>query len=113
MKSTNRSLKWLRYLSAGAILTATGAGGAGCLTRPVSKADPTTKVNFTSTVSQQQVDKVDLLFMIDNSASMGDKQAILADAVPNLLVGLLKPKCADPATGIAAAGAPTADPLGN
>ena len=51
--------------------------------------------------------------MIDNSASMGDKQAILADAVPNLLVGLLKPKCADPATGIAAAGAPTADPLGN
>jgi hypothetical protein len=90
----------------------TAATGA-CLTRPVQKGDPTTKVNFTSTVSQQQVDKVDLLFMIDNSASMGDKQAILADAVPNLLVGLLKPKCADPATGIAAAGAPTADPLGN
>ncbi len=109
MKS-NRFVKWL---TAGAMLTATGAGGAGCLTRPVQKADPTTKVNFTSTVSQQQVDKVDLLFMIDNSASMGDKQTILAEAVPNLLVGLLKPKCADPATGVAAAGAPTADPLGN
>ena len=51
--------------------------------------------------------------MIDNSASMGDKQAILADAVPNLLVGLLKPKCADPATGIAAPGAKVADPKGN
>ena len=110
MKSTNRSVKWL---AGAALLSAMGVAGAGCLTRPVSKAAPTTKVNFTSTVSQQQVDKVDLLFMIDNSASMGDKQAILADAVPNLLVGLLKPKCADPTTGIAAAGAPTADPNGN
>jgi hypothetical protein len=103
----NRFVKWL---ATGAMLT---TATAACLSRPVGKQPPTTKVNFTSTVSQQQVDKVDLLFMIDNSASMGDKQAILADAVPNLLVGLLKPKCADPATGVAAAGAPTADPLGN
>jgi hypothetical protein len=29
--------------------------------------------------------KVDLLFMIDNSASMGDKQALLAAAVPDML----------------------------
>ena len=40
--------------------------------------------------------KVDLLFMIDNSASMGDKQAVLADAVPKLLIGLLQPKCVGP-----------------
>ena len=110
MKWTKRSGKWL---AVGALLTATGAGAAGCLARPVGKQPPTTKVNFTSTVSQQQVDKVDLLFMIDNSASMGDKQTILADAVPNLLVGLLKPKCADAATGIPAAGAQSADPTGN
>lgn len=43
--------------------------------------------------------KVDLLFMIDNSASMGDKQAVLADAVPKLLVGLLQPKCVGPKGG--------------
>jgi hypothetical protein len=41
------------------------------------------------------VDKVDLLFMIDNSASMADKQAILADAVPQLLDGLVNPGCVD------------------
>jgi hypothetical protein len=29
--------------------------------------------------------KVDLLFMIDNSASMGDKQSLLAEAVPDML----------------------------
>jgi hypothetical protein len=107
-KWTKRSGKWL---AGAALLTATGAAGAGCLTRPVGTQPPTTKVNFTSTVSQQQVDKVDLLFMIDNSASMGDKQTILADAVPNLLVGLLQPKCVEPATGNPPAGSTaTADP---
>ncbi|MEA2752550.1 MAG: hypothetical protein QOI41_6693 [Myxococcales bacterium] len=109
-KWTRRSGKWL---AGAALLTAAGAAGTGCLSRPVGTQPPTTKVNFTSTVSQQSVDKVDLLFMIDNSASMGDKQTILADAVPNLLVGLLKPKCVDPATGVAGAGAPSADPKSN
>ena len=109
-KWTKRSGKWL---AAAALLAATGAAGTGCLSRPVGTQPPTTKVNFTSTVSQQSVDKIDLLFMIDNSASMGDKQKILADAVPNLLVGLLKPKCADKATGLAAENAPSADPKGN
>lgn len=82
-----------KWLVMGAALAAIGAGGAGCLTRPVGQQPPTTKVNFTNNVSQQQVDKIDLLLMIDNSASMGDKQAILADAVPQLVEGLLKPKC--------------------
>ncbi|MBX3187857.1 MAG: hypothetical protein KF819_12615 [Labilithrix sp.] len=109
MSWTNRLGKWLVVSAA---LTAIGAAGAGCLSRPVGTQPPTTKVNFTSTVSQQQVDKVDLLFAIDNSSSMGDKQRILADAVPNLLVGLLKPKCVDP-NGKAEPGGATADPNGN
>src|SRR3954466_3217592 len=96
MKWTNRLGKWLFV---GGVWTATavvlGAAGTGCLSRPVGKQPPTTKVNFTSTVSQQAVDKVDLLFAIDNSQSMGDKQAILADAVPALINGLLKPRCVD------------------
>ena len=75
-----------------------GLSMAACITRPVGSEAPTTKVNFTSTQSQQSVDKVDLLFAIDNSASMGDKQALLADAVPNLLQGLLFPRCIDPDT---------------
>src|SRR5262245_39104248 len=92
MKWTNRLGKWLLVGGAwttGALML--GAAGAGCLARPVGKQPPTTKTNFTSTVSQQAVDKVDLLFAIDNSASMGDKQEILADAVPDLINGLLKP----------------------
>jgi hypothetical protein len=38
-------------------------------------------------------DKVDLLFMIDNSVQMADKQAILKDAVPVLISRLTDPAC--------------------
>ena len=86
--------KLVKTLFVGAAWAAvTAALSTGCLDRPVGQQPPTTKVNFTSTVSQQAVDKVDLLFAIDNSASMGDKQDILKDAVPNLLVELIQPKC--------------------
>jgi len=92
MNWTKRLGKWL---AVSAVVGGTCVS-VGCLTRPVGKQPPTTKVNFTSTVTQQQVDKVDLLFMIDNSASMGDKQLILSDAVPNLLKSLYQPNCVDP-----------------
>jgi hypothetical protein len=46
-------------------------------------------------LDQRQVDKVDLLFMIDNSISMADKQRILADAVPVLVQRLVDPICVD------------------
>lgn len=105
----NRLGKWFVVSAA---LSATAMGGAGCLTRPVQRTDPSTKVNFTSTISQQQVDKVDLLFMIDNSSSMADKQAILADAVPNLIEGLLKPACVSSADGTPIASGQKADPNG-
>ncbi len=41
------------------------------------------------------VSKLDLLFMIDNSSSMGDKQALLAQAVPDMLQRLVNPNCVD------------------
>lgn len=69
--------------------------GVGCLSRPVSKQEPTTKVSFTTTVKQAAVDKIDLLIGIDNSRSMGDKQAILAEAVPDLITSLVTPNCVD------------------
>lgn len=109
MSFSKRLAKWLAVGSGFMALSATGAG---CLARPVGQQPPTTKVNFTSTVSQQAVDKVDLLFVIDNSASMGDKQTILAEAVPDLISGLLTPKCVDPNTGNAV-GTDVADPNGN
>jgi hypothetical protein len=46
--------------------------------------------------------KVDLLFMIDNSGSMGDKQELLREAIPDLIDRLLSPKCIDDAGNILA-----------
>jgi hypothetical protein len=43
----------------------------------------------------QLTDKVDLLFAIDNSPSMGDKQDLLAAAIPTLVGRLLDPNCVD------------------
>src|SRR5256885_13036719 len=67
----------------------------GCLTRPVISETPTTKSVIIDELSQTAIDKVDLLFAIDNSASMGDKQDLLADAVPVLVNRLLNPNCID------------------
>ncbi len=104
-----------RWLHVGCIWSACaltfGAAGAGCLARPVGKQPPTTKVNFTQTLQQQSVTKVDILFAIDNSQSMGDKQSILAKAVPDLIRGLVQPACID-GTGKKLAGK-FADPNGN
>jgi hypothetical protein len=52
--------------------------------------------------------KVDLLFMIDNSSSMGDKQNVLAGSVPQLFDLLVKPACVD---GSGAPVGANADPL--
>jgi hypothetical protein len=88
-------------LSAGSI--------AGCLRRDVSSEQPTTKISFDTVVPQPAIDKVDLLVMVDNSSSMADKQKILADAVPDLLKGLVQPKCVDKKTRVATGA--LADPL--
>jgi hypothetical protein len=41
------------------------------------------------------IDKIDLLFMIDNSASMADKQKLLRRAVPSLVSRFVTPLCVD------------------
>ncbi len=58
-------------------------------------------------------DKIDVLFDIDNSASMGDKQAYLQAAIPDLVGRLLNPNCVDAAgasAGPSAAGDCSAHP---
>ncbi len=49
-------------------------------------------------VATVPADKIDLLFVIDNSISMADKQEIFRDAVPLLVERLVTPACVD-ATG--------------
>ncbi|HEX4448515.1 MAG TPA: hypothetical protein VH044_17340, partial [Polyangiaceae bacterium] len=56
----------------------------------VGEAGPTTPPPIPT-----PVDKVDLLFDIDNSASMADKQQYLAQAIPDLIDRLVRPNCLD------------------
>jgi hypothetical protein len=76
-----------------------GVLGAGCLDRPVTAQAPTIKTNFTAAVNQNGIDKVDLLFDIDNSASMGDKQAYFQAAIPQMVARLVTPRCIDDNSG--------------
>src|SRR5581483_589558 len=75
--------------------TGLGVIGAGCLSRPVEHTDPNLKTNFTAVVENKSIDKVDILFDIDNSASMGDKQDYLKAAIPDLVNRLVNPNCVD------------------
>ncbi|HTA93365.1 MAG TPA: hypothetical protein VK745_27495 [Polyangiaceae bacterium] len=73
----------------------------GCLDRKVVTSEPQTSNIFVDQIVQTSVNKIDLLFMVDNSASMADKQDILRAAVPVLVGRLVSPICVD------ANGAPT------
>jgi len=88
-----------RLVRAGlASLAAAGVAVAlatGCLDRPVVPAQPKTSNVFVDQIVQTAVDKIDLLFMIDNSVSMEDKQEILKAAVPVLVTRLVQPICVD------------------
>jgi hypothetical protein len=71
--------------------------------------DAGTSVNSPfDTVSSKQLDKADILFVIDNTSSMADKQQILAESVPHLVRRLVNPDCVDE-TGLP--GATPADPF--
>jgi hypothetical protein len=65
--------------------------------------EPKTSNVFVDQIVQTAVDKIDLLFMVDNSSSMADKQDILRDAVPVLVSRLISPICVN------AAGEPTGE----
>src|SRR5262245_12481003 len=92
----SRAMRALKLGVAGVFVLATAGGlTAGCLDRPVSPAPPKTSNGVIKTVTQSGVDKIDLLFMIDNSISMADKQRILAEAVPVLVQRLVDPICVD------------------
>src|SRR5690349_20622862 len=92
---------WARVLAFGIAL--------GCLDRPIGAPQPVTTNLFVSRLAQTSVDKIDLLFMIDNSASMSDKQAILRLAVPDLVQRLTNPVCITTDGSRGATPAPGAD----
>jgi hypothetical protein len=67
----------------------------------VEKQTPNTSNVFVQQIQNTSITAIDLLFVIDNSVSMGDKQAILENAVPQMVERLLVPDCVK------------LDPLGN
>lgn len=109
-----RRFAWSRALSAPVAIALVLAA---CLERPVTTVEPLTTNQFFDKVVHDRVDKLDLLFMIDNSLSMADKQEILKQAVPVLLTRLVSPACVDeqgtPLGGNApcSAGAPEFNPI--
>lgn len=70
---------------------------SACLDRPIGSPEPVTTNILVDKITQTSVDKIDLLFMIDNSISMSDKQDILRLAVPDLVSRLVNPICVDSA----------------
>jgi hypothetical protein len=66
------------------------------MSRPVAEVEPQTSNLYVEPVRYDVIDKIDLLFMIDNSRSMGDKQKLLATAVPQLVDRLVVPRCVKP-----------------
>jgi hypothetical protein len=90
----NRSVKHAAFITT--VLGVLGIAAGGCLDRDVVSNSPTVSTIVSKTVTNQSIDKVDLLFMIDNSVSMGDKQSLLALAVPNMINRLVQPRCLTP-----------------
>jgi hypothetical protein len=76
-------------------LTAGAITAVGCLNPPVVEQQPNTSNVFVNQVVNTSITAIDLLFVIDNSVSMGDKQAILENAVPQMLERLLVPDCVE------------------
>jgi len=65
----------------------------GCLDRPIERVEPRTTTTIIERLSQSQIERIDLLLMIDSSRSMADKQQILQLAVPDLIDQLVNPRC--------------------
>jgi hypothetical protein len=85
-----------RWVGAAAlVLTPLLGFASACLDRPIGSPPPITTNIFVDQITQTSVDKIDLLFMIDNSISMSDKQEILQLAVPDLVQRLVNPICVD------------------
>jgi hypothetical protein len=79
------------------IALASAAVVPSCIQRPAVPSDPETSNQFVEQIRYQSVDKIDLLFVVDNSVSMSDKQRALKEAVPGMLRRLVNPPCVDDA----------------
>ena len=61
------------------------AVAGGCIEREGRPVNPCTQVTVAQSIAVENVDKVDLLFMVDNSNSMAEEQASLAAELPRMV----------------------------
>jgi hypothetical protein len=88
--------------TAGAAGTASGGSGAGGGTGAVGGTSPDAAPPLPPDSGAPPLvltNQVDLLFVIDNSISMADKQELLENAVPHFVRRMVNPDCVDPTTG--------------
>lgn len=101
-KSLSGASRWLAlWLSPAALACSNLVGGEGGL--PGASSENVPPVIATS-------DEVDLLFVVDNSSSMQEKQAILAASVSRLITSLVDPPCVDAAGTVVAVPPSPTDP---
>ncbi|XXT18603.1 hypothetical protein WME94_51085 [Sorangium sp. So ce429] len=98
----------MRLAMAGLLIAGTGSA-FGCLNRPIATNEPRTTATIVERLTQSSVDKIDLLLAIDNSGSMADKQDILGFAIPDLVEGLVNPRCINEAGESRTVGSPNED----
>jgi hypothetical protein len=86
--STSSSSSGVNSSSSSGVSSSSGSSSGAAL-------DATVTTNLTLALRNQAVQKLDVLFMIDNSSSMGDKQDLLAAAIPDMINRLVAPNCLD------------------
>jgi hypothetical protein len=70
---------------AGLAVLAAGAVLGGCLDRPLKPLNPCLVSGVVAEIAVTNIDKVDLLFVVDNSGSMKEEQASLQREFPKLI----------------------------
>ena len=111
-RPANGALRRALHLAAATLAIAGLGAVSGCLTRPIAPIEPLTTSTVVEKLTKSGVDKIDLVLVVDNSQSMADKQAILALAIPDLIVGLVNPACLDNTTNLpVSAATQPADPI--
>ncbi|MDI1484582.1 hypothetical protein [Polyangium sp. y55x31] len=85
-------------------LVACGLVACGDEVTPIRCEGPSCSEPWLEPLEAPRVEKLDLLLALDNSRSMADKQALLASAVPDLVLRLVNPPC------VSAEGAPPEQP---
>jgi hypothetical protein len=80
-------------------LLALALGATACSDRELFEEGSLRLYEVKTMVSVSSNDRLDLLFVLDNSLGMADKHRLLAEALPDFFARLLAVSCEDPSPG--------------